>query len=323
MNASPIACALGLVAFLTAGAAEAAQSAASAAAKGRVTPLSVQVTDPAIPPAVRKGLTGKVGAIVDRALATPALADPRGFSIRRSMSIHAPQEGFPGRQPARAEGVLIPQEIDLESGAKPDAAGAYMGRLEGPTFRIFVNDLLALYANSNGGADASQTVQHLPQQVASIQGFPVFRVGIRNVVLVTKPGRLPWTYVTKGEHLQALVDDTRATIAGMEGPIHPRLQATLDDQVRQLASLGPQDRAAPACVSSRLSQAFGDCAAKGATHYVRPNPAYFDPGASRDAVQLVMVGAPAEGGNGHPRLEPRLRAAAAALDYRAIQAALD
>lgn len=310
-------------ACLLAAPAAAEQSAASAAARGRVTPFSVQVTDPSLPAPARKALAGKVGALVERALATPALHDPHGFSIRRSVSIHAPQEGFPARQPARAEAVLIPQEIDLESGAKPDAAGTYMGRLEGPTFRIFVNDLMALYANSNGGDDASRTVQYLPLQVGTIQGFPVYRVGIRDVVLVTRTGRLPWTYVTKGEQLQGLIDETRATIAQIGGVPHPKMQATLDQQTDALAALSPQERAAPACVSARLREPFGDCAAKGATHYVRPNPAYFDPAAPKDAVQLVMVGAPAEGGHGHPRLEPKLRAAAAALDYRAIQASLD
>ena len=45
---------------------------------------------------------------------------------------------------------MIPQMINLEAGAKPDAEGAYMGRLEGPTFQIRFNSLTALYPNDNG-----------------------------------------------------------------------------------------------------------------------------------------------------------------------------
>ena len=281
----------------------------------------MQVTDPTLPPAARKAITAKVGTLLGHALATPALTDPRGFSLTRTVRIHAPQDGLPRALPARAEAIMIAQDIDLESGAKPDASGAYMGRLEGPSFRILVNDLFALYANYSGGDPAD--VQYLPLTRGTVQGFPVFRVGVRDVVLVTKPGRQPWVNVTKGEYLRTLVSQTRASIAEIGGTPHPKMQATLDSQSAELAALSPQERAAPACASSRLRQTFGDCAARDATFLVRPNLDYFDKGAPKTAVQLVAVSAPAEGGHGHKRLEPVMRAAAAAIDYRAIQAGLD
>lgn len=302
--------------------AAAAQSAASAAAKGRITSLSVQVTDPALPTAARKTLTSKIDALVARVLATPALTDPRGFSIGRSARIHAPSEGFPGSHPARAEAILLIQEIDLEHGAKPDAAGTYMGRLEGPTFRVFVNDLMALYANVSGG-DPVRDVQYLPLRTGTVQGFPVYRVGVRDVVVVTKPGREPFVNVTKGEYLQKLIDETRASIAEIGGTPHPKMQATLDSQTTALAALSPQERAGPACASSRLRQFFGDCRAPDASFYVRPNLGYFDKGAPKTVIQLVAISTPAEGGHGHKTLEPKLRAAAAVLDFQAIQASLD
>ncbi|MCH8686136.1 hypothetical protein [Pedomonas mirosovicensis] len=314
-----IACAVGAVLPHSA---VAVQSAASAAAKGRITPLSVQVTDPALPVAARKTLTSKIDALVARVLATPALTDPRGFSIRRSARIDTLPEGFPASHPARAEAIILPQEIDLEHGAKPDAAGAYMGRLEGPTFRIFINDLMAFYANA-AGSDPVRDIQYLPLKTGSVQGFPVYRVGVRDVVVVTKPGREPFVNVTKGEYLQKLIDETRATIAEIGGTPHPKMQATLDEQTAALAALSPLERAEPACVSARLRQVFGDCSAADASFYVRPNLDYFDKGAPKGAVQLVAISSPAEGGHGHPRLEPRLRAAAAALDFQAIQASLD
>lgn len=298
-------------------------STASSVAKGRVAPVSVQVTDPTLAAPIRKAMSGKVEALMARALATPALSDPRGFSLTRSVRIHAPQDGLPVAHPARAEAIMIAQEIDLESGAKPDANGAYMGRLEGPGLHIHVNNLFALYANYSGGGTPAREIQYLPLTRGTLQGFPVFRVGLRDVVLVTKPGRNPWVHVTKGEYLQHLVNESRSAIVDIGGPPHPKMQATLAAQSTELAALSPQQRAEPACASSRLRQTFGDCAAGDATFYVRPNLDYFDPGAPKTAVQLVAISTPAEGGHGHPRLEPKLRAAAASIDYRAIQANLD
>lgn len=311
------------VALGASAAARAEPSAASIVAKGRVAPVSLQVTDHALAAPLRRAMSSKVEALMTRALATPALNDPRGFSLTRLVRIHAPQDGLPETHPARAEAIMIAQEIDLESGAKPDASGAYMGRLEGPGFHIHVNNLFALYANYSGGGDPAREIQYLPLTRGALQGFPVFRVGARDVVLVTKPGRKPWVHVTKGEYLQELVNQSRAAIAANEGPPHPKMQATLAEQSTELAALSPQQRAEPACASSRLSRTFGDCASADATFYVRPNLDYFDPGAPKTAVQLVAISTPAEGGHGHPRLEPKLRAAAAAIDYRAIQASLD
>lgn len=303
--------------------ASAEQSVASAAARGRIAPVSVQVTDSTLGPAQRKALTVKVEALIGAALGTPAFSDPRGFSLTRSIRLHAPLDGMPPSHPARAEAILIAQEIDLEHGAKPDATGAYMGRLEGPSFRIIVNDLHALYANYHGGGDPAREVQNLPIRMNLVQGFPVFRVGVRDVALIAKPGRLPYVHVTKAEYLQGLVDQTRATIAEIGGTPHPKMQATLDDQSAALAALPSQERAAPACASSRLRQFFGDCGEKNATFYVRPNLDYFDKGAPKSAVQLVMISTPAEGGHGHKRLEPVMRAAGASMDYASIQAGLD
>lgn len=310
-------------ALACAGPASSEQSAASAAAKGRIAPVSVQVTDPSLPGPARKAAAAKVEALIGQALATPAFTDPRGFSLTRTVRIHAPLDGMPAGHPVRAEAILIAQDIDLESGAKPDASGAYMGRLEGPSFRILVNDLHALYANYSGGGDPAREVQNLPARMSLADGFPVFRVGVRDVVVIAKPGRLPYVHVSKAEYLQGLVEETQATIVQIGGTPHPKMQATLDSQTAALAALSPNERAAPACVSPRLRQYFGDCAAKDATFYVRPNLDYFDKGAPKTAVQLVMISTPAEGGHGHKRLEPVMRAAGAAMDYAAIQAGLD
>ena len=295
--------------LLTAGALAAAspalaeQSPASAAAKGRVAPLSVQVIG-ALPQAEVKAFTAKASAVIDAALATPALNQPRGFSITRSLTIDSPPSDQPQGQPFLGRVTMIPQMIDLEAGAKPDAAGAYMGRLEGPTFQIRFNNLAAIYPNDNG--DRLDQPRDLPLKMASIQGFPVFQVGIRQVILIAKPGRQPYAPMTKGQYLDWLAKEI---------PGDTRLAPT------RASLTGPQ-LAAPACASSRLRELFGDCA-KGAAPIVRLNPAYFDKGARKGAIQLVAISTPIPGGHGHKILEPKLKAAASELDLASIQALLD
>lgn len=302
--------------------ASAQQSAASAAAKGRVAPLFLQVVDPSLPAPARKAFVAKVEGLIGRVLATPALAEPRGFSLTRSIAIRDPQKGLPASHPARAAALIVAQEIDLERGGKaPDASGAYMGSGEGPSFRILVNDLMAPYANYVSGEAAAQ-IQPLPPQVGVAQGFPVYRVGLRDMVMVTKPGREPFVRVSKAEYLQHLVDESRALIAEMTAAPHPKMLEQLQRRTAALAALSPQERQAPACASNCGREHLGDCSGPQATFWVRPNVDYFDKGAPRSAVQLVAISTP-NLGIGHPRLDPRLRAAAAALDLRAIQASLD
>ncbi|CAN7195572.1 hypothetical protein LJR164_000565 [Phenylobacterium sp. LjRoot164] len=283
--------------------AHAQQSPASAAAKGRVAPLSVQVIG-ALPPAEVKAFTAKAGAIIDKVLATPTLHQPRGFSITRSLTIDSPPSEQPQGQPFLARATMIPQMVNLEAGAAPDADGTYMGRLEGPTFQIRFNTLAALYANDNG--DRLDQPRDLPMKMTAIQGFPVFQVGIRQVILIAKPGRLPYRPMTKGEYLDWLAKEI---------PGDTRLAPTR-------AALAPQQLAAPACASSRLRELFGDCAA-GAAPYVRLNPEYFDKGVRKGAIQLVAISTPIPGGHGHKILEPKLKAAASELDLGSIQALLD
>lgn len=279
------------------------QSAASAAAKGRIAPLGVQVIG-ALPPGEVKAFTAKARAVIDLALATPALHQPRGFSITRSLTIDSPPAEQPQSNPFIGRATMILQMIDLERGAPPDADGAYMGRLEGPGMQIRFNNLTALYANNDGGG--MEEARYLPLRMTVRDGFPVFRVGIREVILITKPGRLPYVPMTKGERLRQLSKEINDPKVG-----------------EALASMSAQQLAQPACSSSRLSEFFGDCAKDDATYYVRLNPDYFDKGAHKGAVQLVAISTPIPGGHGHKILEPRLKAAADAIDLRAIQALLD
>jgi len=283
--------------------AHAEQSPASAAARGRVTPLGVQVIG-ALPPVEVKAFTAKASAIVEAALATPSLNQPRGFSIARALTIDAPPPDQPRANPFVGRATMIVQLIDIEAGAKADAAGAYMGRLEGPAMTLRFNNLTALYANNDGGT--MEEARYLPLKMTPVGGFPTFRVGVNQVILIARLGRLPYVQMTKTDYLQQLARHVS----------DPKVAA-------DLAALTPAERAAPACASARLRVRFGDCSAPDATFYVRLNPDYFDKGLRKGAVQLVTISTPIPGGHGHKILEPRLKAAAGEIDLAAVQAMLD
>lgn len=307
---------------LLAGPAQAGQqSAASAAARGRVAPSNVQWVDPTLSSADRKTILAKTEALFGRALATPAFAGPYGFSLARSVFVRPPQPGLPPSHPARVEASFTAQQIDIEGGSTADASGAYAGRGEGPSFRFYVNDLMALYVSYHGG-DAFADVHYLPPQIGTLQGFPVFEVGPRDIVLISKADRRPYVYVTKAQHLGAQLSEMRAALARQGDAAHPRLRALVPRLEAEWAALGPAEREAPACVSSR-GETFADCRAPNPVYRVRPNPEYFDKGVAKSAVQLVAISLPSSRGVGHPQLDPKLRAAATALDLAAIQAGLD
>lgn len=298
-----------------------AQDPASAAARGRITSLTVQVTY-SLPAAETKRLTAKASAAIDQVLQTPALKDPHGFSLTRSLKIDEPLEGFDWH-PARAEVVMIAQDIDMSANPKPDANGAYMGRLEGPTFRIGLNNLRALYANISSDQGALKGFLILPMMRVSDQGYPVFRVGLRDVILIAKPGKLPYAPVSKAEYLQSLIQQEEDLHARFGPPSNPRAKAYYDRLLADRAALTPETGAAPACHSARLSQTFGDCSESGADFYVRLNTDYFERGKGAGSLQLLTVSVPVEGRDGHKRLEPKFRDAAGALDLNALSALLD
>lgn len=310
-----------LCGLLAATAQAASQAPASAAAKGRITPLAVQVTDSRLPPSQSKALTTKLSGIIDQVLQTPPLRDPHGFSLTRSIKIDPPLAGYPWH-PARAEVVMIAQEIDLSTQPKPDANGAYMGRLEGPTFRIGINNLAALYSNLSSD-DQALSFLNAPQSLRMQQGYPVFRVGMRDVILITPVGKQPYLVVSKAEYLQFLIDEDAAQTAQFGQPTSPRAKAYQARLAAAKTSLTTDTGKDPACASARLSDLFGDCGAADAAPYVRLNTAYFDHNQPQGSVQMVTISTPAEGGHGHPRLEPKFRAAAAALDLDAIRARLN
>lgn len=151
----------------------------------------------ALPPAEVKAFTAKAGTIVDKVLATPTLHQPRGFSTTRSLTIDSPPSEQPQGQPFLGRVTMIPQMTNWRPGPSRTRP-APIGRLEGPTFQIRFNNLAAIYPNDNG--DRLDQPRDLPLKMASIQGFPVFQVGIRQVILIAKPDRQPYAPMTKGQY---------------------------------------------------------------------------------------------------------------------------
>ena len=305
--------------------AAAQQDPASAAAPGRVFPLGSEVRDRRLSKADGAAVIAKVDKLLGRLLATPALADPHGFSINRHITVDSLEPGMPAWHPAAAEASILLKAINLNNGSTRDAAtGTYGGVGEGPAIRIRVNDLTALYPWP-GADDDRPTFYYLTTKPDDRGGFPMLKFRSREHVIIAKPGRLPFRHVTKQAYLERAIADERAGIAKFGGEPVPGLEKGLADKLAELAALSPTERAAPACEGSELQRgtSFTPCNEPGANYIVTVNPDYFDRSLPKTAIQLVSVSVPQEGGVGHKVLQPIVRAAVAALDLDAIRQTLE
>lgn len=313
------------VGLLTAAAAaRAEQDPDSARAPGRVAPANIELRDSRVPQAQARAMATEVDGLLDRLLATPALADPHGFAISRQVILVPPRIGMPDWHPSAAEATLLARAIAVHGGSRADAAGAWSGVGEGPTLQLTVNDLGALYVWPEEGEDDRPKFFELTNAPDERDGFPVLHFRSRDHVVIARPGRRPYRHVSKQEVLDREIGDYRKIVDELSGNAAPRLLETLRELEAELAALSPVERAEPACQDgSRRQGLFTDCAKVGAHFVVAVDPDYFDRDRPKTAIQLVTISAPSEGAQGHPTLSPLMREAMEQLDLRAIQALLD
>ncbi len=308
---------------LTATPSTAAQDPASAALPGRVGATSLNQRDARL----SKGEASRMAAEVERLLfgpllATPALADPHGFAIRRQLIIAPPPDGMPKSAPSIAQGHMLLLAIDATGASKPDAAGAYNGVGEGPGIQFTINDPTALYPWPVGDENRPAFYDMDPTPELR-DGFPVLRFRTREHIIIAKPGRKPYRHVTKAEVLAREIDDRRIVLEKFGPNEAPGLEQEQTKQQAELAALSPAERAAPACLgNSRKRGTFMPCSDSGAHYVVAIDPSYFDPTLPKTAIQLITLIAPAQHRDEHKVLGPVTRAAVAAMDLTALQRAL-
>ncbi|MBI1197271.1 MAG: hypothetical protein GC203_05360 [Phenylobacterium sp.] len=300
-----------------------AQAPSLPALPGRIAPTKVLAFDGRLTRAETAALAAEADRILFAPLLrTPALAAPRGFSINRSLSIKPPARGVLQGGPSSARGNIVLLGVNPAGGSKPDAAGAYNGVGEGPAIQFTLNDPTALFANMDSD-ETRPAFMELDLSAPPRGGFTVLRLGVTQLIVVAKPGKLPYRYVTKAELLEREIADRAEALAQLAANAAPVLRKAQADQQAELAALPPGERAAPACVGGeRRRGASSPCDDRGARYMVTIDPGYFDPKAPRTAIQLVTIGVGAPHRDEHKILTPIARDAVAQLDLNAIQRAL-
>lgn len=310
--------ALAAVFAVACGQAHAARDAASAAVPGYVAPVDIYQRDPRLPKAEAASFAAKVDAIFKRALATSALASPKGFSINRQVIVAPPPVGMPSWTPSIAQGTMLLRAIEL-SDSKQAPDGTYRGVGEGPTLQLTVNDETALFYNAS-----AENFLSMPNSLGVDRGFPVLEFKSRKHIVIAKQGSAPYRNVSKEEWLRHEIADIKASIAKFEGEPVPQLDARVRELEAELADFTPAERQSPACMSSsRRKGTFADCDEPGADFIVKVNPDYFDRNLPKTAIQLITISTPNHARDDDKMLAPIVRAAVEAMDLTELQRSLE
>lgn len=285
------------------------QDAASAAARGQVN-LTYNSSRPTASPADRTALQARGVRLRDMILATPALADPRGFALSVSLVLERPTVSR-AADPDRVWGNVILRFINVAR-TSPDAAGRYPGNGEGPSLRYSFNKLGLAFAQHE---DTLTGYYVLPAGAQERDGFMTFSRSGNDYMLVTPPGVSAYAAVSIGEYLPwkaARFDKDGAA------PLAAAARAAL-------AGLSAAEKAAPYCETNTGS--FDDvrnaCRHYSAQPVVKLNPALnAGTGAATRARFLVLcTPQPPRKGPDNLQLIP-LRRALAQLDKTALQGLL-
>lgn len=307
--------AAGLCAHVAAHALE--QDAVSAAARGQ----SVLTYDFTMrtPAKDRPAMIAAAKAVTGVVMATPQLSDLSGVAVNGGLHGAAPLAGLPATAPYIATGPIILRWIRLPIKAKADAQGRYEGEGEGPTLVVSINSLYVLPGVMPPAA-ASETFA-LPLDMSDEDGVMRFRQGGWEMLVAHKPGVSPFVHATREELLTRAMSALTPDAPNLDDKRRARIRQKYDVLAEELASLGPDERAAPGCENGRIGKAYSrsGCDVPGAYYIVRYNTAYFDPKLGRTTPQIVSIRVRDAWVGGDFELGARLRAAFAELDVAALK----
>lgn len=286
--------------------AQPAQDAESAAARGQ-TSLTYNNSRPTLAAADKTPLQAKAIRLRDMILATPALADPRGFGLSASAVLERPVASRAG-DPDMAWGNIISRRI-VVSRSRPDAAGRYPGDGEGPMIRFAINKLDFAF----GRADPAGFYE-LPQGVQAQPGMMRFPRSGSDYVLITPPGMLAYVPVSIGEYLRSQADFYQK-----DGT--PELVARIN---AALAPLSPAEQAMPYCMSSQffIDELRTRCSHRTARPMVRLNPALKAGSGAATKARIIVLSSMPLSKTGDDQERRRLLTAFSQLDMNAVQALL-
>ncbi len=255
-------------------------------------------------------------------LATPDLANPVGVALNGGIHSSGVGSGMPSTDPHAASGSIILRRINLPLKRKVDAQGRFEGEGEGPTIQVSINNLYFLAGNSPPVANGDY--YYLPTNIASERGIMRFEDRGWDIIVIHKPGVLPFAFLTREELLSRAMKSLNPDNPNLDEKRRLRIQEKYDALRSELSKLSPAQRMEPGCENGRIGKQWSrsGCDVPGATYLVRYNPKYFTPGASRTDAQIISLRVRRAWSGGDEMLGGRVRSAFQQIDLRALQAML-
>ena len=287
-------------------AAQPQQDAISAAAPGQID-FSYNRSQPTVAAADRTALQGKGVKLRDAILATPALADPRGFALHTSVVLNRPVASRAG-EPDIVVGSVQSRRINVTR-SKPDAKGRYPGDGEGPALIFAINKLEQAF-----GYRSPAGYFTLPGQRQERDGVLTFVRSGRDYTVITPPGLPAYQPVSIGDYVAASIEAFRADGA---------TQLATDMQAAA-AQLTTAQKAAPYCETNTgpATDLANRCRHPSAKSIVRVNPRLAPGTGGATKARIVILSVPKLGQVGDAQERRRLLEAAGQLDLAALQALL-
>lgn len=243
------------------------RSQASCQAPGWVGKPVITVNKGVFSAAEAQQVTTRVTKMLEVVLRAPRLHEPKGMSLSSDILVEAPPPHAAKHHPALVRASVLAQDVVLENkrSVQDKKTGTWKGTGEGPALRLHLNDLGAFLSNDT--LDLSKPAQFFsaPRKVGEVQGFPVYGVGGKEVLLLSKRDTLPWRpfpvesyfqmLIAQEQETQAVFQKQRSSATGAEkaelDKVLAERQATIDALKGELAQLSPAQRQAGACLSAK------------------------------------------------------------------------
>ncbi|WNG40257.1 hypothetical protein F0U60_46035 [Archangium minus] len=325
----------------------AGRSQASCHAPGVVDKPAITLSKGFLSAAEGQQVTTRATKMLEVALQAPLLHKPQGMSLHPSISVDAPPAHAAKHHPALVRSIVLARPIEVENkrSVQDKKTGAWKGRGEGPTLRLHWNDLGVFLASD--ALDLSKPAQFFsaPQKVGEVQGFPVYGVEGKEVLLISKRDALPWRPFSVESYYQMLIAQEQEThsvfqkqLPSAKGAERTELekmnaerQARIDALKKELAQLSPAQRQSGACQSARPKR--GDLTgleltcASGSTPLMVANQDIFTRPSPKGSLQFLTItttwGVLPKDDRMPNALGKVVRAALQDMDLKALQAMLD
>lgn len=325
----------------------AGRSQASCQAPGLVEKPRITLSKGVLGAAEGKQLITRVEKMLEVALRAPPLHEPRGMSLHPAISVGAPPDHAAKHHPVlvRTTVLALPIHLEDKQSVQDKKTGAWKGTGEGPLLHLHFNDLGAFLSNATLDLSNPDEFLNAPQKVAEVRGFPVYAVGGKEVLLISKRDALPWQPFPVERYFQLRISETKKGLAEAQEELASADEATkpylekanaerralLGALEKELSQLSPAQRQAGACQSARFQRGRATdldfTCAPGSTPLAVLNQDVFTRSAPKGSLQFLTLtttwGVIPKDDRMPNAVGQAVRAALQNMDLKALQAMLD